>query len=139
MAAPLEQRFLTVARILRPRGNKGEISAELLTDFPDRLKQLPQVFLSADSSSAAPGLETGSFHPRQMGLRSFWQDRNHPGHAVFHFGGVDSISEAQKLRGLLVQIPFEQRVALPAGSYFVTDLIGCAVFELAPSVCREDL
>jgi ribosomal 30S subunit maturation factor RimM len=26
-------------------------------------------------------------------------------------------------------LPFEQRVTLPAGQYFVSDLIGCSVFE----------
>jgi len=43
--------------------------------------------------------------------------------------GVASISEAEKFRGLDVLLPFEQRVTLPAGRYFVSDLIGCSVFE----------
>ena len=29
------------------------------------------------------------------------------------------------------ETPFEERVALPAGQYFVTDLIGCTVFTCA--------
>jgi 16S rRNA processing protein RimM len=113
-------KFLTVARILRARGNKGEVAAELLTDFPERLKNQREVFLAANSSA-----------PRQAVLQSFWVDRNHPGQCVFHFTGVSSIDEAEKLRGLNVQIPLEQRAVLPLGSYFVTDLIGCSVFELS--------
>jgi 16S rRNA processing protein RimM len=66
-------------------------------------------------------------------LREFWVDRNHPGKAVFHFEGIDSINDAEKLRGLEVQIPFEQRAEVPSGSFFVTDLIGCSVFEIAAS------
>jgi len=112
-------KFVTVARILRARGNKGEVSAELLTDFPERLKTLSELLL-ADGKSAR----------RAIALKSFWVDRNHPGFGVFHFEGVSSINDAEKLRGLEIQIPFEQRVTLPAGKYFVTDLIGCAVFEL---------
>jgi len=111
-------KYVTVARILRPRGNKGEVAAELFTDFPERLKTLPQLFL-ADGKSA----------PRATSLKSFWADRNHPGFGVFHFEGVASINDAEKFRGLEIQIPFEQRVALPAGKYFITDLIGCSVFE----------
>jgi len=114
------QQFVTVARILRARGNKGEVAAELLTDFPVRLKQQRDVFLGTDSAA-----------PRQVALQSFWVDGNHPGQCVFHFGGVSSIDDAEKLRGLDVQIPLERRAMLPAGSYFVTDLIGCSVFELA--------
>jgi hypothetical protein len=67
---------------------------------------------------------------RGVALKAFWVDRNHPGFCVFHFDGVASINDAEKLRGLDVQIPFEQRAALPSGSYFVTDLIGASVFEL---------
>src|SRR5260370_31242471 len=64
-----------------------------------------------------------------MALKSCWLSQNHRGQAVFHFEGVASISEAEKFRGLEVLLPFEQRVTLPAGQYFVSDLIGCSVFE----------
>jgi 16S rRNA processing protein RimM len=114
-----EQQFVTVARILGSRGRKGETAAELLTDFPERLKERKELFLAGNFSP-----------PRRVLLRSFWVDRNHPGRGVLHFEGVDSIGEAEKLRGLQVQIPREERVLLPAGSYFVTDLIGCSVFEI---------
>src|SRR5579859_315172 len=119
MPNPANPQFVTIARILRPRGNKGEVAAELFTDFPERLKTFREVFL-ADGKSAA----------RSIQLKSFWADRNHPGFGVFHFEGVSSINEAEKFRGLEIQIPIEQRISLPAGKYFVTDLIGCAVFEL---------
>jgi len=112
-------KFVTVARILRARGNKGEVAAELLTDFPERLKEQKEVFLSANSAS-----------PQRAALQSFWVDRNHPGQCVFHFAGVSSINDAEKLRGIDVQIPWERRAELPSGAYFVTDLIGCSVFEL---------
>ena len=118
MTDPAKPKFVTVARILRPRGNKGEVAAELLTDFPERLKTLPRLFL-ADGKSA----------PRAVPLKTFWADRNHPGFGVFHFESFTSINDAEKLRGLEIQIPFEQRVALPVGKYFVTDLIGCSIFE----------
>ena len=119
MPDPANKKFVTVARILRPRGNKGEVSAELFTDFPERLKSIKELFLSKERSV-----------PRAVQLKSFWLDRNHSGFGVFHFEGVDSITDAEKLRGLEIQIPFELRVSLPARKYFVTDLIGCSVFEL---------
>jgi len=119
MSDSTEQKFVTVARILRARGNKGEVAAELLSDFPERLPEIKEMFLRAEN-----GMRRG------VVLREFWVDRNHPGFCVFHFAGVDSINDAEKLRGLEVQIPFEQRAVLPSGKYFVTDLIGCSVFEL---------
>jgi len=118
--SPETPRWVLVARILRARGNKGEVAAEILTDFPERLTRLREVFV---------GLAGGKSEPRCMALKSCWLSQNHHGQAVFHFEGVDSISEAEKFRGLEVLLPFEQRVTLPAGQYFVSDLIGCSVFE----------
>jgi 16S rRNA processing protein RimM len=109
-----------VARILRARGNKGEVAVELLTDFPERLTKLKEVFV---------GQLAGKIEPRSVAVKSCWLSQNHRGQAVFHFEGVNSISEAEKYRGLEVLLPFEQRVTLRAGQYFVSDLIGCSVFE----------
>ena len=122
MSFPSEPKFVTVAQILRARGNKGEVAAELLTDFPERLPEIKEMFLREQSGAR-----------RGVVLRAFWVDRNHPGKGVFHFEGLDSINDAEKLRGLEVQIPFEQRAKLPSRSFFVTDLIGCSVFEIPAS------
>jgi 16S rRNA processing protein RimM len=117
---------VALARILRARGNKGEVAVELLTDFPQRLKELKEVYLGDGASDGERG---GAL--RRVGVREFWVDRNHAGQAVYWFESCASIGDAEKLRGLDVLIPFEQRVLLPAGQYFVEDLIGCSVFELA--------
>ena len=109
-----------LARILRARGNKGEVAAELLTDFPERLTKLKEVFV---------GQAGGKDEPRRVAVKSCWLSQNHRGQAVFHFEGVNSIAEAERFRGLEILLPFEQRVTLPAGKYFVSDLIGCSVFE----------
>jgi len=119
------RRWVQVARILRPRGNKGEVIAELLTDFPERLTNFKQVFLRKESVEPVPAV-----------LQQFWVDRNHPGMGVFHFAGFGSITEAEKLRGCEVLLPLKERVALPAGQYFITDLIGCTVFELPAEATR---
>jgi 16S rRNA processing protein RimM len=116
-----------VARILRARGNKGEVAAEILTDFPQRLTQLTEVFVGDAGSSS---------EPQRRRLKACWLSQNHPGQAIFHFEGVNSISEAENFRGFDVLLPLEQRVTLPLGQYFVSDLIGCSVFEIParPSV-----
>jgi len=114
-----KQEWVLVARIVRPRGNKGEVLAELFTDHSSRLSTFQNLFL-----------RKGQEEPRSMGLENFWVDRNHPEHGIFHFAGCASIDAAEKLRGLDVLIPVADRVELPAGNYFVSDLIGCTVFEI---------
>jgi 16S rRNA processing protein RimM len=118
------QGWVALARILRARGNKGEVAVELLTDFPQRLKDVREVFLRGGSPGGPANAE-----PRRVAVKNFWIDQNHRGMAVYHFEGSASISEAEKYRGMEVLIPFAQRVVLPAKTYFVQDLMGCSVFE----------
>lgn len=111
----MPQAWVTLARTLRARGRHGEVTAEILTDFPDRLTRLKEVYLW-----------DGTREPRRVAIRRCWL---HQGRAIFHFEGCHSISEAEKLAGLEVQIPLAERVALPAGQHYITDLIGCDVLE----------
>ncbi len=127
------QRWVAVARVLGPRGNKGEVAVELLTDFPERLARVPRVYLQP---------RDGSGEPQSRKVRSFWISQNHKGQGVFHFVGVDGISASEGLRGMAVLLPIAERVTLPSGTYFVSELLGCAVFqhkerahELASSPC----
>jgi len=113
-----QERWVQVARILRPRGNRGEVAAELLTDFSARFSSLAHVYLGDEKNE-----------PERVALQRFWIDQNHAGQGVFHFAGSSNISEAERFRGLGVFLPIEERAQLAAGQYFVTDLIGCTVFE----------
>lgn len=113
-----EASYITVARILRPHGRRGEVAAEILTSFPERLTRLASAELCGDAQV-----------PRKARVRSCWLSPSRGGQAIFHFEGVDSISDAEKLAGLEVRIPFADRLPLPPGSYYVTDLAGCEVRE----------
>jgi 16S rRNA processing protein RimM len=109
---------VTLARILRPRGLRGEVAAEILTDFPDRLPSLREVWL-ADGRGA----------PRRIQVQRCWLSTGQGGRAIFHFAGVETVEAAERLRGCEVQVPLEQRAKLAAGNYYVGDLIGCDVWE----------
>ena len=104
----------TVAVIRRPWGRRGEVIADPHTDFPERLKDLRGVILSA------PGVS------RDAALESV---RQHQGSLVLKFAGVDSISAAEALAGCEVQIPASQRRPLPQGQVYWDRLAGCRVVE----------
>jgi 16S rRNA processing protein RimM len=114
---------ITVARILRPHGVRGEVAAEILTDFPERLKKLK----SAE-------LWDGKSDPRRVAIRSCWLSHSRGGQAIFHFEGSGSITDAEKLAGLEVQIPLADRMPLPSTSYYISDLTGCEVYEQGASL-----
>lgn len=115
--------YVTVARILRPHGRRGEVAAEILTDFPERLKRLTSVELFNPVRNGARD------SARQCRVRSCWLSQSRGGQAIFHLEGSDSIDDAKRLVGFEVQIALADRLALPAGSYYVTDLAGCEVIE----------
>ncbi|MEJ2110197.1 MAG: ribosome maturation factor RimM [Acidobacteriota bacterium] len=104
---------ITIARIVRTRGNRGEVVVESLTDFPDRFDELEEVLLE--------------FENRDLGKIQLDFTWEHKGRRVLKFKGIDSIDSAQKLVDCLVQVPKDEAVELPEGTYFDHDLIGCTV------------
>ena len=103
---------------MRPHGVRGEVAAEILTDFPERLTRLSSV-----------ELWDGRGVPRRAEVRKCWLSHSRGGQVIFHFVSSDSVDDARKLVGLEVQVPLADRVKLPAGSYYISDLVGCAVRE----------
>jgi 16S rRNA processing protein RimM len=105
--------FIAIARIARTRGNRGEVLADLYTDYPDRFHALKDVWLEFDDG-----------HIRNMALEHSWE---HKGRIILKLAGVDSISLAEEFVGCWVMVPADQAVQLPEGTYFDHDLIGCSV------------
>jgi 16S rRNA processing protein RimM len=108
---------LTLARVLRPWGRRGEVAAEILTDFPKRLAAVREAWLY-----------DGRKPPRPVRIVSC---RIHLGQAILHFAGTESIDDAERLRGLEVQVPLAERAPIGAGRYYISELIGCTVWEQA--------
>jgi 16S rRNA processing protein RimM len=63
---------------------------------------------------------------REFKIEELWP---HKGYLVLKFGGVDSISEAEALVGCELQVPARERSQLEPGWVYVSDLVGCTVFD----------
>ena len=107
------QELISVARIVRPQGRRGEVIADLFTDFPDRFADLGLVRIKR-SSGAISDLKLESSRP-------------HKGRIVLKFAGYDSIDQAEDLRDAQVMITRDQLVRLPEDVYYDFELIGCDV------------
>ena len=115
--------FVAVAWIARPQGRHGEVAAELLSDFPERFRQLGRVFVGN------PGEP-----PEPLDLENVWP---HKGRLVLKFAGVDTIEQASRLRGRHVLIPLQDRMPLPQHRYYVWDLKRCRVVAERQGVRRD--
>jgi len=124
-----EQAWVWLARIRKTQGRKGEVLAEILTDFPEKFVERKRVWLLY-------GAGTEGETAREAALDSHWLNKGQAGGIVLHFAGVDSIDEAEKLRRLVVAIPRADRVALGEDEVYVGDLIGCQLVDVAPEVAQ---
>jgi len=124
-AAETLEQWVWLARIRRPQGRKGEVFADILTDFPEKFAERRQLWLIAE-----PGTPRAKTHPTPLKaeLNNHWL---HKGGIVLHFAQSDSISSAETLAGLIVAIPREQRAQLADDEVYVGDLIGCTLVDVA--------
>ena len=104
---------VVVARIVKARGLRGEVVADLLTDFPHRFENLKSLIgLSPDESRRSLEIEEQWFHGNRL---------------VLKFAGFDSIDEAKQLVGYDLAVPTEDRIELPKDSFYEWEVIGCRV------------
>jgi 16S rRNA processing protein RimM len=104
--------LVAVARVIKPRGIKGELACEMLTDFPKRFEGLDNV------TAVLPGAN------RELKIEEHWF---HSGRLVLKFEGVDSIDDAELLRTADICVPETDSVELEDGEYFDWQLAGCKV------------
>jgi len=110
----LSEDYITIGKILKPLGLRGEVKVALLTDFPDRFNSLRDAMVCAEGSD-----------PVRLEISSV---RHGPPFIYLTFMGRTNIHAVESLRGALLKIPEEERLTLPEGQYFHDDLIGMDVF-----------
>jgi 16S rRNA processing protein RimM len=120
--------WAALARIRRPQGRKGEVFAELLTDFPQKFSERKRLWLLAESPVPVRQSSPQPSAPRQVELIAHWL---HKGGVVLHFSGIESISQAEELAGLLVVIPHSERAPLGEDEVYIADLEGCALVDVS--------
>jgi 16S rRNA processing protein RimM len=123
--------WVWLAHIRRPQGRKGEVFAEILTDFPEKFAERRRLWLlrgASGAGGAASSRPQAIQTPREVELIVHWL---HKGGIVLHFAGVDSISAAEELAGLVVAIPRAERAKLSEDEVYIGDLIGCMLVDVA--------
>lgn len=109
--------LVAVARIAKPRGLKGEVIADILTDFPERFDGLKTVIaVMLDESRHELTLENHWFQSGRM---------------VLKFAGFDSIEDGETLRNAEICVPESDAVELDEGEYFDWQLAGCRVVTVS--------
>jgi len=119
VSLPPTSEWVTIARLGRARGNRGELTAASLTSKPERFQQLREVFLFREDLPVAGG---------RLQVESVWE---HGREWIFKFRGVDTISQAEALERADVRIPAAERLPVAEDEHYVSDLLGCEVRDRA--------
>lgn len=105
--------LVIVARAVRTRGLKGEVVADLLTDFPERFEDVERLIAVAANGQ------------RQIvELEDFWFQKDR---VILKFKDYDDVDKAKALVGLNFAVPEDERVELEEGEYYDWELEGCMV------------
>ncbi len=103
--------FLAVAHIVAPFGIKGEVRAELLTDFPDRFRNLEHLFMGNP--------------PAPVNLERVRHSRDQ---LLIKIEGYDDRDAAETLRGQELWVPTSEAMPLGEDEYYVYQIEGLAVW-----------
>ena len=110
-AGPSE--LIVIARAVKPRGLKGEIVAELLTDFPERFEDVEELVLVSPRGERTT-----------KRLEDYWFQNDR---VVLKIAGYDDVDAAKELVGFEFAVPESERVPLPEDHYYDWELEGCEV------------
>src|SRR6266480_753893 len=105
--------LIIIARAIRTRGLKGELVADVLTDFPERFEHVSELTGVASSGER-----------KRLKLENYWFQKDR---MVLKFAGYDSIESAKLLVGYEFGLPEAERVQLSQDEFYDWELEGCAV------------
>lgn len=111
----MSEDLVTIAFTVRQRGLRGELVADLMTDFPERFEGLKNVILKKQNGKS-----------ESLKIENFWFQKDR---IVLKFSGVDSIEAAQSYINCEVCVPESEAVELEDGEYFDWELEGCQVVD----------
>ena len=113
--------FVLVGRIARAHGNKGHVIVNPETDFAEERFRIGAGLLIG--TDAAP--------------RTIRQVRFHQGRPVLALEGVETMNDAEALAGAELKMPAGDARALPDGTFYHYDLIGCSVVDTSGAAVGE--
>ena len=110
----MKNRYIETGKIVGTHGVKGMVRIQPWADEPEFLKNFKTLYLDKNGEKAVKIREIKV-------LKSV---------LAVKLQGIDTIEEAEKYRNTVIYID-RNDIRLPDGRYFVTDLIGCEVYDAA--------
>ncbi len=107
----MDDELLVVGRVARAHGNKGQVIVNPETDFPEDRFRVGRELIVGDGATA----------------RAITSVRFQQGRPIIGLAGIESMDDAERLAGAELKVRTGELSALPAGTYYRHDLVGCEV------------
>lgn len=111
----MSEKMITIGKITKSQGNKGEVRVLPLTDFPERFEILDKVFLVKTNRKIEKEIESLRFHK---------------GFVIIKFTDINDINSAEEIRDFEIRIPEEEILPLKENEYYINQLIGFEVMTV---------
>lgn len=107
--------FVLVGRIARAHGNKGQVIVNPETDFPEQRFQIGRTVFTQTK---------GEMTARPLVITAVRFQRGRP---ILGLEGVVTMNDAEALAGAELRVPETELSALPDGTFYHHELVGCEV------------
>jgi 16S rRNA processing protein RimM len=119
----MAEKMFNIGKVINTHGLKGEVKVNRITDFEERFEVGNKVFVAKDNSK-----------PQELEITSH---RIHKGFDLLCFEGVDTIEQAEELKGAMLKIGEDQLTELEEGEYYYFEIIGCTVCTVDDQVIGQ--
>jgi len=111
----MSDKMITIGRVTKSQGNKGEVRVMPLTDYPERYEVLDKVFLIKTDRKLEKKIESIRFHK---------------GFVIIKFTDINDINSAEKIRDFEIRIPEKEVLPLEENEYYIDQLIDFEVMTV---------
>lgn len=108
------QEYLEIGQIVNTTGLKGFVRVMPFTDDITRFEKLKSLYLVKGQELLEKEVQEVRYYKNMV---------------VLKLKGIDTVEEAQKLKGLYLKIQRKDAVKLPKNSYFIVDILGLDVYS----------
>jgi len=104
--------LITIGKIIRHQGNKGEVRVEPLTDYPERYDLLQKVYLKKDDTIMEKNIEKVSYRQKFI---------------VIKFEGIDDIQSSKFLKDHMIKIEEDELLELEEDNFYIYQILNFRV------------
>jgi len=118
--------YITIGKIVNTHGIRGEVKVKVYSDSVDRFEGMGKVYVVAGDGADEAGAISDTAERRTLTITGLRYQKDM---VLMTFDEIGSMTEAERLKNVLLQVPENELPSLEEGRYYIYQLVGIAVWE----------